>query len=106
MIPGLKGFYMPVGGFIVSVKPEHIDDAMKALAAIESVEVHGHDDKGNVVVVLDCITSDDMEAVVSKMYRIDSVLAVGLTYLNAEDEVAKMESGEYVPSRYLGKKHK
>ncbi len=95
---------MPIGGFVITVFPEDIQSVVKALRGFDQVEVHGHDDNGNVVAVLDCDTSEDMEALVGRIGRVKGVLSVGLTYFNAEDEVEKMEKGQYIPSRSFGNK--
>lgn len=95
---------MPIGGFVITVVPEEMPSVMEALMLFDQVEVHGHDEKGNVVTVLDCATSDAMEELVGKIGRVDGVLSVGLTYFNAEDEVERIEKGEYVPSRSFGNK--
>ncbi len=78
---------MPIGGFVVNVHPDHINEAKKALVKLKGLEIHGSDEKGNVIVVLDTRTSKEMETLVKEMMKIETVLNVGLTYLNAEDEV-------------------
>lgn len=95
---------MPIGGFVINVDPANPAPAIEALSGMKCVDVHGHDEKGNVVAVLDCSTSDEMESLVEKINCIDGVFSVGLTYFNAEDEVNNMEKGEYIPSRSFGNK--
>ncbi len=95
---------MPIAGFVINVDPADPAPALEALGSMECVEVHGHDEKGNVVAVLESDTTDEMESLVRQINRIDGVLSVGLTYFNAEDEVEKVERGEYVPSRSFGNK--
>ena len=95
---------MPVGGLVINVYPADSGPAIKKLRAMSCVEIHGHDEMGNVVAVLDCETSEDMEDVVRRISSIEEVLSVGLTYINAEDEVERMERGEYIPSRSFGNK--
>ena len=95
---------MPVGGFVINVDPAESVPALEKIRAMKCVEVHGHDEMGNVVVVLDCETSEDMEDIVKRISCIEEVLSVGLTYFNAEDEVKRMERGEYIPSRSFGNK--
>ncbi len=95
---------MPVGGFVINVDPAVSAPAVEKIRAMRCVEVHGHDETGNVVVVMDCETSEEMEDIVKRISRIDEVLSVGLTYFNAEDEVERMERGEYIPSRSFGNK--
>ncbi len=94
---------MPIGGFVVNVHPDSIESALASLRRIEGLEIHGSDEKGNVVVVLESETSEQMEEMVRTIMAQQHVLTVGLTYFNAEDEVEKIESGRYVPARSLGK---
>ncbi len=95
---------MPIGGFVVTVIPERSDEAERDLASMEGVEIHGRDDKGNLVVVVESDTSEAMEQLVKEMSARQFVLSVGLVYFHAEDEVASIESGKYVPSRSFGRK--
>jgi len=78
---------MPIGGFIVNVHPEDIKNSISALRKITGLEVYGSDDKGNVVVVIEARTSKDIEKIVDEIKNIPTVLNIGLTYLNVEDEI-------------------
>jgi len=94
---------MPVGGVVISCKPEESDVLSAQLRSVAGLEVHGADDKGNIVAVLDTRTTDDMEALMKRVAGFEMVLHVGLTYLNAEDETDMIVSGEYSP-RILGRR--
>ena len=78
---------MPIGGFIITCHPQDLALALESLADFPAVEVHGTDDDGNIVVVMDTGTSDAMDDLVKTISRLPMVLSVGLAYLNAEDEV-------------------
>lgn len=93
---------MPIGGFVITVVPELAGTAVESIRRFECLEVHGHDEHGNVVAVLDCETSDEMEDTVRLIEKTDGVLSVGLAYFNAEDEIKKMANGKYIPSRSFG----
>ncbi len=95
---------MPIGGFVVTVVPEESKAASAAISAMDGAEVHGEDDRGNLVVVLESETSEAMDQMVKEIRKLDQVLSVGLVYFHAEDEVERMESGSYVPSRSFGRK--
>ncbi len=88
---------MPIGGFVVMADPKEIDSVLIKLKRKDFVEVYGSDQKGNIVIVIDTKTSDDMEDIVKEISLITGVLSVGLTYLHAEDEVEKIEQGKYIP---------
>ncbi len=94
---------MPIGGFVVNVHPDTIDAAIEALKTVEGLEIHGSDERGNVVVVLESETSEQMEEMVRSLMAMEQVLNVGLTYFNAEDEVEKIDSGRNRPNRSFGK---
>ncbi len=88
---------MPIGGFVVMVDPKEQDLVVKKLKHKDFVEVYGSDKKGNIVIVIDTHSSDEMEDIVKEISLISGVLSVGLTYLHAEDEVERIEKGEYIP---------
>ena len=87
-----KGENMPIGGFIVSVNPDHLENSIESLKEIAGLEIYGSDEKGNVVVVLEADTSKAMEEMVEKIMEIENVFSVGLTYFNVEDEVEVKEA--------------
>ncbi len=95
---------MPIGGFVITAVPEDMNAVLEQLASLDQLDIHGHDEKGNVVAVIECDTSEEMERLVKRINRFDSVLSVGLTYFNAEDEVERMAAGNYVPPRSFGNK--
>ncbi len=88
---------MPIGGFVVNVVPEELEAVRKALAAYPEVEIYGHDEKGRLIVVLETQTSEEMETLVREISRQEGVLSMDLAYLHGEDEVEKIEAGEYKP---------
>ncbi len=95
---------MPIGGFVVQSEPDLVFKLKEKLSRLAGIDVYASDEKGNIVVVIESETSDDMEETVKEISSMDGVLSVGLAYLNAEDEVEKIEKGEYVPKISLGSK--
>ncbi len=85
---------MPISGIVIASKPEQKDIVIQDLAQIPEVEIHGDDEKGNIVAVLDTKSSEDMERIIDRINKDENVLNVGLTYLNTEDEAEQMEQGE------------
>ena len=88
---------MPIGGVVISTRPEERDAALSVLKSLAGLEIHGADEKGNIVGVLDTVTTDGMETLMKKIGAVEAVLHVGLTYLNSEDEAELMASGAYSP---------
>jgi len=77
---------MPIGGFIINIDPENSIEALKSLSDIAHLEIHGSDDRGNIVAVIDTETSKEMQNIVDDLNNFKFVLTVGLTYINVEDE--------------------
>jgi nitrate reductase NapAB chaperone NapD len=95
---------MPIGGVVISSVPEKKELVLKALASLKEVEVHGADEAGNIVAVLDTTTSEEMERVIDRINKDQHVLTVGMTYLNTEDEAEQMAKGEKIAKPFGFKK--
>jgi len=61
------------------------------------LEIHGTDDKGHVVAVLDTESTAEMEQLIATINKHEDILNVGMTYLNVEDEVESMVRGDKSP---------
>ncbi|BAT70886.1 conserved hypothetical protein [Thermosulfidibacter takaii ABI70S6] len=95
---------MPIGGFVVSVLPVDRERVERKLTEFSNVTVYGSDEKGNIIVVMESETSDEMDELVETIKRIDGVLSVGLACLYFEDEVEKIERGELKPEISFGRR--
>ncbi len=87
---------MPISGVVISARVSEKQEVLQALGSIPEVEVHGDDEKGNIVAVLDTVSSEEMEKIIDRINKDENVLHVGMTYLNTEDEAERMASGEKV----------
>lgn len=85
---------MPIGGVVITSRAEMKDVVLADLAQYTELEIHGSDDKGNIVAVIDSESSEDMERLIDTINKHESILNVGMTYLNTEDEAARMAMGE------------
>jgi nitrate reductase NapD len=85
---------MPISGVVISSKVTEKKEVLRCLATIPEVEVHGDDEKGNIVAVLETQSSEEMEKIIDRISKDQNVLHVGLTYLNTEDEAERMANGE------------
>ncbi len=92
---------MPISGVVIASLPSETNDVLRFLATLSQVEVHGADEKGNIVAVLETESSEEMEKIINRISRDQNVLHVGLTYLNAEDEAERIIQGEK-PARPFG----
>ncbi|HBG19251.1 MAG TPA: nitrate reductase formation protein NapD [Desulfobulbaceae bacterium] len=87
---------MPISGVVITGRPENKSEILKSLAEIAGVEVFGDDEKGNIVAVLETDSSEGMERLIDRIGKTPSVLHVGLTYLNTEDEAEAAAAGRKV----------
>lgn len=85
---------MPISGVVIAAKPAATENVARILTEFTGLEVHGHDEKGNIVAVLDTETSEEMERLIDAINELDDVINVGVTYLNTEDEASRMADGE------------
>ena len=76
---------MPIAGLAVMVKPDDTERVRHALSDIPCVEIYGSDDKGNLIVVLDCTSTEEMRRVERQLRQVDGVINVAGTYYNFED---------------------
>lgn len=85
---------MPIGGVVIACIAEHKKSVLADLQQYTELEIHGADEKGNIVAVIDTNSSEDMEKLIDTINKHQYILNVGMTYLNTEDEAEKMASGE------------
>ena len=95
---------MPIGGVVIACVPEKKQSVLAMLATIAGVEVHGDDDGGNIVAVIDTKSSEEMEALIDRINGSEQVLSVGMTYLNTEDEAERLAAGERLAKPFGFKK--
>ena len=91
---------MPISGVIITSTPENLATVLSQLKEIPGVEVHGADEKANIVAVLDTKSSEEMETIIDRINKDEKVLNVGVTYLNTEDEAERMAQGEKLPKPF------
>lgn len=85
---------MPISGIVITSKEEKITEVLADLGRYPGLEIHGADDKGNIVAVIDSESSDAMERLIDTINKHEHILNVGMTYLNTEDEAEMMAQGE------------
>ena len=78
---------MPIAGLAVTVLPEREPKVCKTLAGVDGIEVHGSDGKGNLVVVVDCDSEEELEKLQQSVLEVDGVITVSAVYYNFEDLV-------------------
>ena len=76
---------MPISGVVVTTRPEDLSPASQFLGNCPGVELHGADDRGNIVVVLETASGEAMEDLLNTINAHPLILHAGVTYLNMED---------------------
>lgn len=76
---------MPIAGIVLTTHPDDVATAHLQLAEFAGVEIHGFDERGNIVAVFDTETPEEMEQLLQWVNACPVVLHAGVTYLNMED---------------------
>lgn len=84
---------MPIGGVVITVRLDDVDQAQRRLAELTGVDIHGADKRGNIVAVFDTRTSKEMVQLMERVNASPLVLHTGLTYLNMEDVLVDAATG-------------
>ena len=85
---------MPISGVVITTHADSKDRVLADLAQYAELEIHGADEKGHIVAVIDSESSDAMERLIDTINKHKDILNVGMTYLNTEDEAERMAKGE------------
>lgn len=85
---------MPISGVVIACQAEATEAVIADLGQYPDLEIHGSDERGNIVAVIDSQSSEEMEKLIDTINKHEAVLNVGMTYLNTEDEAEKMARGE------------
>ena len=95
---------MPIASFIMTLDRRDPEQLIRNCQRDPEVEVHGLNDAGLAVVVIDAASSRRLEELAARLQQLDGVLSLAPVYLNAEDEIARIESGELRPEFSFGRK--
>jgi len=91
---------MPVAGLVVCFLPDRFEEVRVCLEEVPGVEVCGWNEQGEMVVVYEAETFEEMEREIRNWpQKIEGLLSVNVAYLNAEDVLERIEKGEYFPER-------
>jgi len=86
-----KGGEMPIVGMAVMIPPQEEGRIRRELEKIKGVEVYGSDGRGNLIVVLDCETEEDIKKLHKAILAIEGVITISGVYYHFEDEIQKAE---------------
>ena len=98
------GVEMPIGGVVITCNADKTAAVITELEIIKQIEIHGSDDQGNIIAVIDTESSEEMEKLIDRINKHEDILNVGMTYLNTEDEAERMAQGERLAKPFGFKK--
>ena len=76
---------MDISGVLVRAYPEHIQSVSDALAQIESVEVHGNNEDGRIVVTVEQENAGKLSDLLVLMQDLPGVLSTSMIYHQFEE---------------------
>lgn len=79
-----------IASILVQTRPERLDAAAAAIAAIPGAELHGRDPRGKLVVVIEGGGSDPVGAVLTRISLLQDVISATLVFhaVDAEEGTA------------------
>ena len=83
---------MDISGVLVRSYPEHIQSVLEALAQIESVEVHGNNEDGRIVVTVEQENAGKLSDLLVLMQDLLGVLSTSMIYHQFEETNLKDNS--------------
>ncbi|HAK60499.1 MAG TPA: nitrate reductase [Nitrospiraceae bacterium] len=93
---------MNVSSAVVKTRPEHVQDVLNALRAVDHCETPFHDDQGRIVVTIEGETISEEMQTLRTIQAIPHVLSAELAYSYSESELAEAvrrmdQTGNIVP---------
>lgn len=79
---------MNVSSIVVKTVPEHLQEVIADINAIDLCEVHFNDDEGKIVVTIEGENINDQMERMKKIQAIPNVVSANLSYSYTEEEVA------------------
>ena len=93
---------MNVSSAVVKTRPEHVQDVVDALRAMDRCETPFHDDQGRIVVTIEGETISEEMGTLKTIQAMPHVLSAELAYSYSESELAEAvyrmeQTGNAVP---------
>ena len=76
---------MNISGVLVKAYPEHIATIEKSLITMEGVEVHGSNDDGRIVVIVEQDSANKVSDTLVQIQDVHGVLSASMIYHQFED---------------------
>ncbi len=93
---------MNVSSIVAKTKPEHLQDVITDINAIDLCEVHFYDDEGKIVVTIEGENISEQMERMKEIQALPNVFTANLSYSYCEDELIRglgkiRDSGNAVP---------
>jgi nitrate reductase NapD len=69
-----------IASALVQARPERLAEVERAISAIDGVEIHGRDERGKIVVVIEAPDSGAIGATLNSISLLPDVLSAALVY--------------------------
>jgi nitrate reductase NapD len=79
---------MNVSSIVAKTKPEHLQDVITNINAIDLCEVHFYDDEGKIVVTIEGENISEQMERMKKIQALQNVFTANLSYSYCEEELA------------------
>jgi periplasmic nitrate reductase NapD len=85
---------MNISSLVIKCLPEKLEETIEKLKNSELCEIHGHDEFGRIVVVLEGENVEDESEKLRRIQEMPTVISAEMVYAYSEDEFAP-ESGKF-----------
>lgn len=75
---------MPIGGIVITVRPEDRQEMEIALSRFSDLSVYGSDEKGNIIAIVNGDGQESIDRAIEAIEAVEMVLSVNLVYLHAD----------------------
>jgi nitrate reductase NapAB chaperone NapD len=84
-------------GSLLTYKSESANDVVYFLKQFSEIEIYAiSEEKNGIIVVIEAKTEEELEELCSTLLKNENIIDIAHHYLNFEEEVEKIEKGEYV----------
>lgn len=86
---------MNISGVLVHAFPDKMGEVCKKLNAMPGIEVHGHNEKGRIVVTVEKMNAYDMADAVIALQNTKNILSAAVIYHHDEDVDEEIDISHY-----------
>lgn len=79
---------LPIAGVVISAQQEKAGLLEEKLRTCPGVEIHGRDEKGHLIAVLEAASKEGMEGLIRRLEGMEGMLHLGVTFLANDEDSA------------------